>query len=210
MIVRKSSGEKTDCIIERGLKFDLTQRLQQQWGSYRGDLINTLLTQNPEMSDDFALAQRIIAENSLGDWHWDWTKKMFNCNGPHYEWFYLLKEEKIQGVCIIYFPQNSKIDNQNIFYIDYLASAYWNRKRPGYSPKYTGIGRELINNAINYACNFLGYRPGFCLHSLPDAEGFYSHLGMTDFGIDSSKEDLRYYEASEKIASALGDVADAA
>ncbi|EBQ8806923.1 GNAT family N-acetyltransferase [Salmonella enterica subsp. enterica] len=76
--------------------------------------------------------------------------------------------------------------------------------------KYSGVGKELIQHTINYACSNWGYRPGFCLHALPSAEGFYNHLGMTDFGVDHEKENLRFYEASQVVASTLGGISNAA
>ncbi|OVZ67318.1 hypothetical protein CDO43_30670, partial [Pseudomonas aeruginosa] len=45
--------------------------------------------------------------------------------------------------------------------------------------------------------------PGFCLHSLPTAEGYYRYLGMIEYDADADKENLRYFEAPPDIAGKL-------
>lgn len=95
------------------------------------------------------------------------------------------------------------MDGSYIFYIDYIAAAYWNRDRPGYKKRFSGIGSRLISFVIDYAKDKLGYRYGFCLHSLPSAESYYRSLGMTEFDFDEAKEGLRYYEACHETAARI-------
>ena len=95
------------------------------------------------------------------------------------------------------------MDGERIFYIDYVASAYWNRDRPNYEKQFGSVSRILIAHASHFAINTLGYRPGFCLHSLPTAEGYYRYLGMIEYEVDAEKENLRYFEAPPDIAGKL-------
>lgn len=210
MVVENFSGKSVDYQIHVGIDYAKVVDLQSKWGAYRADLLSALITANPGMATDNELARKILADNSLSDWHWDWCRKLLQCNGDDYQWFFLQINNAVQGVCVLYHPKESRFDNNKIFYVDYIATAYWNRPRPNFTPKYSGVGKELIQHTINYACSNWGYRPGFCLHALPSAEGFYNHLGMTDFGVDHEKENLRFYEASQVVASTLGGISNAA
>ncbi|TSH79510.1 GNAT family N-acetyltransferase [Pantoea sp. paga] len=210
MIVFNQTGQKISATIQTGVDLKLILDLQSDWGSYKANILAQLMSTHPNITTDYDVFCRLIKEYNLTDLHWDWAQKAWKRLGSDYQWFYLIENNKVQGVCVIYFPEKSRFDSKNIFYIDYLATAYWNRNRPSHKAVYSGVGKELINYAVNYACKNLGYRPGFCLHSLPDAETFYFHLGMKDFGIDPNKEDLRIFEASFEVASKLGDISNAA
>ncbi|MCW6647691.1 hypothetical protein [Yersinia ruckeri] len=195
--------------ITSGFDLNLTQQMNSEWSGYKGIIAQEILTNFPTFNQDPTIRNQVVSDYNIGDFGWDWNRKIFFCNTIDYLWFYLIADNKVQSACIIYHPKQSHFDNKPIFYIDYIASANWNRSRPGYSAQFKRTGTLLIEHAIKYANKNWGYRPGFCLHSLPDAEGFYSHLGMQDFGIDPSKENLRIFEAPEVIACKLGGVAHA-
>jgi hypothetical protein len=69
----------------------------------------------------------IISSISNEDDHWRWFDKAIHLKGEEYDWFHLYADEKPQAVCIIYHPKESALEPGNIFYIEYLAVAPWNR-----------------------------------------------------------------------------------
>ena len=56
-----------------------------------------------------------------------------------------------------------------------------------------------LRAAQRFAVSRLGLRPGFCLHSLETAEGFYTRLNMVSV---TGREDggLRYFELPQALA----------
>lgn len=81
---------------------------------------------------------------------------------------------------------------RRIIYVDYLATAPWNRSSIQNPPEYRTVGRTLLVFA-RYRSEELGYDGLVGLHSLPSAEPFYERNGMIDCGIDASNE-MRYFE----------------
>ncbi|MEN2500970.1 MAG: hypothetical protein MHMPM18_005118, partial [Marteilia pararefringens] len=143
----------------------------------------------------------VLQTHNIEDIGWNWGEKAIYYNTPDYKWFFLKAAQKIQAVLVLYHPKDSRIDGKKISYIDYLASADWNRVRPGHTPLYKNSARILMREAAKHSTNVLSYRPGFSLHSLPAAEGFYKKLGMKDLGLDAEKQNLLYLEAEENIAN---------
>ncbi|MDR9836407.1 hypothetical protein [Herbaspirillum huttiense] len=174
---------------------ELVSDMHTSWSIYKMGVFNEMLSEHPQAKQDQKLFSDLVAKYSLGDWGWNWLDKAIHLNHDEYVWIFLVAEEKVQAASIIYHPKTSRFDGEKIFYIDYLATANWNRPRPNFSKQFSTLGTKLIAFSIDYAMNTLGYRPGFSLHSLPDAESFYSKLGMTAFEKDREKENLMYFEA---------------
>lgn len=196
------SGLDVPFQISVGFNFGHITSIVDHWSKEKRKVIDKLLSDNPGIASDSVKLNSAALKYNLADAHWDWLGKSLAMNGTQYEWFYLIADGSVQAVCITYHPTPSRFDSQNIFYIDYIASAYWNRDYPGHGKRFSSTGRRLITHAI---VHFLGkgYRPGFSLHSLPSAEPFYTHLGMSNFGKDASKQNLTYFEASEVVAGSL-------
>lgn len=198
------SGDKVAYSITDGMDVGVTLQLELDWGAEKSKVLSQLLSDHPEVFTTPDIAPSLLDDYQLNDSHWSWVTKAHYSQSNEYFWFYLLADKKVQSACIIKHPKSSKVDSSGIFYIDYLAVAYWNRSRPGYSRRFKNTGTILITHAIRYATEILGYRPGFSLHSLPSAEAYYRKLNMTDFGPDPAYHELRYFEASEAVARAIG------
>lgn len=165
------------------------------WGAFNLRLIDFIRSQNYNQEDLAKVADSI----QIDDHHWDWLSKVYQHKSDEYEWFFLDVEGKPQAACLIYHPKKSAIDSGNIFYIEYVAVAPWNRNNPMEVKKYTGSGSEIIKCAIQYATETLNLRNGFSLHALPKAEGYYEKIGMTCFEA-LTKGTMKYYEMSEEKA----------
>lgn len=137
------------------------------------------------------------------DSHWDWAQKNRVLSPVNYEKYALETEvDKItQGLMIIEldFHRSRLKPNASLVYIDYLATAPWNRPSIKDPPGYKGVGTALFTLALERSFS-VEYEGRIGLHALPNAEDFYRKLGMQDFGPDPKKSNLRYFEISEDRA----------
>jgi hypothetical protein len=85
---------------------------------------------------------------------------------------------------------------KHLVYIDFLATAPWNRYSMQDIPDYKGVGSAMLDYAIWRSLE-LGYGGRIGLHALPDAEGFYLKRNLTNFGVDLDKEYLTYFELDD-------------
>lgn len=128
------------------------------------------------------------------DSHWKWFNKSALLKSNEYKWFFFRIDEKIQAACLIYHPRKAILSSHDIFYVEFIAVAPWNRDNPMEKKIYSRVGTLLLTNVMSYCTDVLGYKPGFCLHSLPQAQTFYeNYLGMQRCP-DEDKESLYYYE----------------
>lgn len=197
------TGKDIPYAITDGIDLRTTASLDMDWGEEKARIFGQLIAENQEALSDPGKWDELLDAYQLNDYHWAWAQKALHCKSAEYFWFYLKADGKVQAACIIKHPKESRADSAGIFYVDYLAVAYWNRQRNGFSRRFDGVGTKLLVHAINYSINVMGYRPGFSLHSLPSSEGYYRKLKMTDYGIDAEYQNLRYFEASEPVARSI-------
>jgi hypothetical protein len=141
--------------------------------------------------------------------HWDWRAKTESLQGMLAQpGFAIVCNGMTQGMMIAdTTTKRCKIHNQkgkNLVYVDYIENAPWNRPEfTNNDPKYRGVGSILIRAAIALS-EELGFKGRIGLHSLPQANGFYANTcGMSDLGIDSDYQDLRYFEMTSAQAEAF-------
>ena len=200
----KHSCENLEYKIEAGFRDDLVIKMQSEWSQQKAEVLREVFdSYGAENLKNPKIAESALSKFNLVDLHWDWLTKGLACRSDEYCWFFLVVEDKVQGVCIVYHPKQSRIDGDNISYIDYLATAYESRNRPGYNKRFSGIGSILLSYIAGFSNSQLQYRFGFSLHSLPSAESYYTQLGMTRFDKDPDKQDLSYFEADRETAAAI-------
>ena len=140
------------------------------------------------------------------DRHWDWVNKYLKLKTPNYERYALECESITQGLMLLELDcHRCHLDaGKNLVYIDYLATAPWNRPSIQNPPDYKGVGTALFTLAVKRSFD-LDYKGRLGLHALPLAEAFYTKLGMVDFGYDSDKQNLKYFElSSDKALEIMG------
>jgi hypothetical protein len=167
----------------------------REWGPFHLRVFNYIYEHIDECKD-------YEKEYQVEHIHWCWRMKHIQNCSELYNWFYLIIEDSVQAAALTYHPKLSRIDGANIFYIEFLATAPWNNKNPLEERKYTGLGSLLLKHISSYMNGKYSFRPGFCLHALPQAVGFYEHIGMQLFP-HLEKEGLSYYEISEEKAISL-------
>jgi hypothetical protein len=179
--------------IHHGLSGLDNLKADREWTQFNANLLGKLF----ESVEAGADLESLLSEVNIEDKHWEWVRKGLAFDSKEYEWCYAQSDNQIEGICVIYHPQASRVDAKEIFYVDYVAVAPWNRKNPFYAQKFKGIGSILIRESLRFSVEKLRYRPGFCLHSLPQAITYYEKIGMQNFGKDSTKQNLIYFEMSE-------------
>lgn len=190
--------------IKCGIDYELLLKASRQWNEEKAWAIDCLMKNNAPLPQDEAAIMLLFSQYGLTDFHWDWTQKAIACSGEDYLWMFLVTpDDRVQAITVIYHPKCSVMDGCNIFYIDYIATAYWNRSNDRKRHEFPGAARKLIASAIRHIASTYGYRPGFGLHSLPTATSYYEKLGMIRFDKDPLKENLFYYEAAENTAMSL-------
>ena len=136
----------------------------------------------------------------LEDYHWNWSKKALFYNTSEYDWFFLKTADGVQGVCLTFHPKESVFQKVDIFYIQYLSSAPWNRKSSLHERQYMGIGNEILKQVQYHFIKKHHYSYGFSLHSLPQSHAFYEHLGMVNFPEYNDADGLLFFEISKENA----------
>ena len=84
-------------------------------------------------------------------------------------------------------------ETRRLIYVDYLATAPWNRPSIQKPIEYRAVGTVLLEFA-KYRSEELNYGGLVGLHALPRAVPFYEKLGMSNCGTDPEKENLVYFE----------------
>lgn len=138
--------------------------------------------------------------------HWDWGAKLAAIEGRlSNQSFSIVCEGMTQAMMITDLTKRARIENQkndHQVYVEYLEAAPWNRKElVGLPPRFAGTGSLLIRAAIEFS-KAEGYKGRIGLHSLPQANDFYSNrVGMTDLGPDPAYGNrMRYFEMTPEQA----------
>lgn len=194
-----SSGNLTSYTIRHGWDIVAAVQCDETWARSNIELFQYIEAQN---FDDVKLA-KVLESIQTEDHHWNWFKKSYQLRGDAYEWFFLFSDDKPQGACLIYHPKDSALnDGANIFYIEFLAVAPWNRDCMVRSREYKGVGSILLKTALKYSITHLGLIPGFSLHSLPQAKEYYEKLKMVNVAL-KDKGALLYFELPQAEAYGL-------
>ena len=138
------------------------------------------------------------------DHHWDWRRKA-NAWRPMlgYRSFAVVCKCELQGMMLASDFQSARLASQfgkPLVYVEYVATAPWNRPEVQKPPRYVGAGGVLVDAAIQLSLDS-HFHGRIGLHSLPQAEDFYRRkCGMTELGQDFSHENLMYFEMTEEQA----------
>jgi hypothetical protein len=152
------------------------------------------------------LEAQVPRESWPRDLHWSWDAKMAEARAAFlsYQGFAVLCEGDLQGLMLVNLTKRARLPAQqgkDLVYVEYLASAPWNRDDLRCTPRFRGVGGALIAAAteLSRQSEFQG-RIG--LHSLAQADKFYeSRCGMTPMGKDAKYQDLMYFEMTPEQAA---------
>jgi hypothetical protein len=193
------SGNKVPFTIVHGWDVKTSMKCDALWKAAWLALFDQIELAEPDLTDRAAILDTI----SIEDAHWRWFDKAIFHSTDEYEWFHLHADGKPQAACLIYHSEKSALEPGDIFYVKFVAVAPWNRDCTLRRAEFKGLGKTLLRAAQRFAINELKLRPGFCLHSLPKAEGFYVKLKMVNVAGKEDTEKLAYYELPQDLALKL-------
>ncbi|WEE39007.1 MULTISPECIES: hypothetical protein [unclassified Acinetobacter] len=190
-ILNTVTGENHSYEIRKGFSLTSAILCDSLWGEENLKILEEIESKNFTEEK----LQEIFAQVSFEDEHWDWfNKTLYFSEKVGYEWFFLYVNNKPQGASLIYKPQDGALNNSPIFYVEFIAVAPWNRQIPFVRDRqFKGVGAILLNKILEFYVNNEGLNPGFCLHSLPKAETFYTRLKMLKVP-SLTKDGLIYFE----------------
>lgn len=142
------------------------------------------------------LWRAVFREVQQPDVSWDWAYKLrLALSDRRYEAYAIELDELVQGVTLLetHWHRAGDPERSPLVYIEYLASAPWNRRLVEDPPYLVGVGRALLLLARQRSVE-LGYGGRVGLHSLPGSEAFYHRNNMPDYGPDPDKDGLVYFE----------------
>lgn len=187
--LEKAGGSSVNFDIFQGINQILSKKADSEWGAFYTSLFESIDPSDKNL-------QSILNSILMQDFHWSWFNKSYQFNTTEYEWFFMIAEEKVQGICIIYHPKVSNLEAGEIFYVEYVAVAPWNRDTNISTKKFKRIGTILLKYASHYSINILSLKPGFSLHSLQQSESYYVSQGMIEVPSEG-KSEMKYYEMSK-------------
>lgn len=141
------------------------------------------------------------------DSHWDWQAKSQAVSGLlGYQSFAIVCHNDLQGLMMTNNFASARLPKQfgkPLIYVEFVATAPWNRPGMEGPPRFRGVGETFVLAAIE-SSREAGFKGRVGLHSLPGAEVFYEKkCGLTRLGADSSHQELVYFEMTETQAEAF-------
>jgi len=191
-----STGAEVNYSITHGRNLIFSKECDERWTQYNIELLEYIESQKYSDKELSNILDSIQTE----DFHWNWFFKSFAMRTQEYRWFYMYANDKPQGACVIYQPKDSALQESNIFYVEFIAVAPWNRDCLIRKRELRCVGTTLFKAVLDYAVNELGLTPGFSLHSLPQARKYYEKLKMVNVE-KLNKDALLYFELPELEAN---------
>lgn len=184
-----SVGKPSSYKIFNGNSCFLSSEADQKWQLFYLELFGKAKASASDFADLESKLKSIVME----DRHWRWLDKSIIHASNEYEWFYLIADDEVQGMCLVYHPKDALLETGKIFYVEYVAIAPWNRRSMLNDRRYEQIGTILLKAASEFAHNQLSLKPGFSLHSLPQSESYYTRQGMVTVS-GQEKDTMKYFE----------------
>ena len=133
--------------------------------------------------------------------HWNWRNKRDRIADGRLRLVAVEYEGDLQGVMAIdRIPRPALLSPGSAVYVDYVEAAPWNLRVASSTARFVGVGTALVVAAIRLSRDE-SYEGRVGLHSLPQAEAFYTRCGLTRVGIDHGYYDLPYYECTSQRAA---------
>lgn len=125
-----------------------------------------------------------VSGNDEGDRHWCWLD-LWQEIADDDKWDsigIMTSDGRLQGAMIYRIDADSFMEpGKQAVYVDNLATAPWNRPTVTESCRYSGVGSELLLQAIHHS-HLLLHDGRLNLATLPDSFGFYESHGFRDTG----------------------------
>lgn len=194
-LIESQDGSKVPYTLHHGWDLVKSNDCDEPWHKFNLRLMQWI---DEQEFDDEKLVS-VLAEIQVDDHHWEWFKKSLCYRGDEYHWFFLMAEGVPQAACLVLHPKQSALAARDVFYIEFIAVAPWNRENPMEPRTFKGLGTLMIKSIIDYGLQKLSFGHGFSLHALPRAADFYLKIGMQKVA-QFDKGKLQYFEMPEDVA----------
>ena len=189
--------------IVEGLDSAHIDYIEQSWRpvmdqQYRLALLQYFLLPVAHQTDDSF--RDILNKLGIPDRHWDWRLKCAVAAKTNRKVYGLLNGEHVEGVMVLELGHTDRCTpGLPLVYVEFVAAAPWNRSAIRRPERFRSMGTLMLGAAVEVS-RMQGLDGRCGLHSLLAAEGFYRRIGMKEFGIDPSKEGMRYFEFDASAA----------
>lgn len=201
-------GRPAKIDIVEGLDAAHLDHMEQAWAPLmkrqRNKAVLEFFTQlaRAEQTDEAFAA--MLGRLGIPDSHWDWRRKCAIAPGTGRQAYGLLNGDQVEAAMMLADGHQARLGapGELLVYVDFLATAPWNRNAIQRPERFRGLGTMLLGAAIEISR--LQGMDGRCgLHALPSAEGFYQRVGMQDLGADPTYMNLHYFEMDAAMARAF-------
>ena len=191
---RRSTGEAVEAELWDDISDEHVALWRTTWLPARDELVNELSRRG------------VPPEQWPQDLHWKWDEKA-DWSRPRLalQRYALISGGALQGLMLLNLAKFARVTSQfgkDLVYVEFVATAPWNRSDFVTEPEFRSVGLNFIHAAIEVsrAESFHG-RLG--LLSLPQACKFYRRIGMTELGPDPKHPRLTYFEMTPEQADAF-------
>jgi len=195
--LQSTDGTLVDYEIREGCNIQLGFTCDKLWRDFNVKLM-AFIDKNVAEAD----RETVLDQIQIDDDHWEWMIKSAAMRTDEFRWFFLTANNEPQGACVIRHPKKSILNTGDIFYIEFIATAPWNRENPMEARRFRSVATLLIRCASKYAHDVLKLRYGFSLQAIERAVAYYQKLGMKPHP-PSDQPPLSYYEMEEPDAKLL-------
>lgn len=152
--------------------------------------------------DEAAVAGLVHGLTPLEHAHWDWRNKAESVDAGRHMLLAVECDGEAQGLmAVLRRPRPARAGAGQVVYVDYVEAAPWNLKGSTVLPRFFGVGTVLMAEAVRLSLE-MGFGGQVGLHSLPQAEEFYSaRCKMSRIGPDPEYFDLAYFEYTSQQAT---------
>jgi GNAT superfamily N-acetyltransferase len=151
----------------------------------------------PRHLSQLAAWRPILERHREEDASWDWSAILaehLTTGGRTFESFGIVCRGKLQGAMLLgQGERTSRASGRPIVYVEYIATAPWNRSTIEAQSRFKGAGTELLAAAVEWS-RHMQCEGALGLHSKPRALGFYGRQGFRDLGPDARELGLHYLE----------------
>jgi hypothetical protein len=130
--------------------------------------------------------------------HWDWVFKLGRYTTADVRFVGVECGGEWQGLMLIReYGRSARLPSEvglPLVFVEYLESAPWSSHDPTRPPRYRGVGKRLLQEAVETSLR-VGVSGRIALHSLAQSVGYYEHVaGLIPLGPDPGYNGMAYFE----------------
>lgn len=201
-------GRSVKIDVVEGLDAVHLDHIEQAWAplmkQQRNKAVLEFFTQLPAAEQTKEAFAALLGRFGIPDFHWNWRRKCSIAPGTERQAYGIVNGDQVEAAMMLANGHQTRLGTlgEPLIYVDFLATAPWNRNAIQRPERFRGLGTMLLGAAVEISRS--KGMDGRCgLHALPSAEGFYHRAGMQDLGADPTYMNLHYFEMDAALARAF-------